>query len=80
VILDLDEWMSKKPPTSKKVGHFSQITKCKDDIRILLKKGYTHGAICEYLKEKGVLTRPSNLSRWLKRHKMTREDVTGEGE
>ena len=76
--MDMEKWMEENPPrpSGKGPGGQSPINKHKEEIFVLLKKGYTHKQICNYLEKNGILTKQSNLSRWIKRHWTSTEDRT----
>ena len=68
--MDMEKWMEENPPRpSRKVGRGSPMIKYKDQIFVLLEKGYTHKQICDYLEKNGIKTGQSNLSRWIARHR-----------
>ena len=73
--MDLQDWMADHPPERKSTGPGpSGFERYKNEIRILYEKGYTQKAILLYLQEeRGVMLKQSALSRWLKRHKITRK-------
>jgi hypothetical protein len=61
--MDIDEFKKKYKP--KKVSNLSRYKK---EIKKLLEDDFSQESICQFLRFKGIVTKQSNLSQYLKRH------------